>query len=145
MAFDLNRLKQLIDRNGRVARIVITDVRASTPRTVGTEMFVWDNGADGTIGGGALEYQVTNAAKQALKEQRTWAHTYPLGPNLGQCCGGSVGILCEIFDHTTLPMASADVVKRSAPQIQICLPLGRRGSQISPFWTVKLKWLRGLI
>ena len=115
MAFDLKRLKQLVDRHGRVARIVITDVRGSTPRTVGTEMFVWNDGADGTIGGGALEYQVTNAAKQALKEQRTWAHTYPLGPNLGQCCGGSVEILCEIFDHTTLPIASADVVKRSAP------------------------------
>ena len=114
MAFDLQRLKQLIDRHGRVARIVITDVRGSTPRTVGTEMFVWDNGQDGTIGGGALEYQVTNAAEQALKEQRTWAHTYPLGPNLGQCCGGSVGILCEVFDHTTLPTASADVVKRPA-------------------------------
>jgi len=105
MAFDLQRLKQLIDRHGRVARIVITDVRGSTPRTVGTEMFVWDNGQDGTIGGGALEYQVTNAAEQTLKEQRTWAHTYPLGPNLGQCCGGSVGILCEVFDHTTLPVA----------------------------------------
>ena len=97
MAFDLQRLKQLIDRHGRIARIVITDVRGSTPRTVGTEMFVWDNGQDGTIGGGALEYQVTNAAEQALKEQRTWARTYPLGPNLGQCCGGSVGILCEVF------------------------------------------------
>ena len=80
MAFDLQRLKQLVDRYGRVARIVITAVRGSTPRTVGTEMFVWDNGQDGTIGGGALEYQVTNAAEQALKEQRTWAHTYPLGP-----------------------------------------------------------------
>src|SRR5210317_1542617 len=115
MAFDLQRLKQLIDRHGRGARIVITDVRGSTPRTVGTEMFVWDNGQDGTIGGGALEYQVTNVAAQALKEQRTWAQTYPLGPNLGQCCGGSVGILCEVFDHTTLQIASADVVERPIP------------------------------
>ena len=46
MAFDLQRLKQLIDRHGQVAHIVITDVRGSTPRTVGTEMFVWDNGQD---------------------------------------------------------------------------------------------------
>ena len=113
MAFDLQRLKQLIDATDG-SRVVI-QMCADQPHTVGTEMFVWDNGQDGTIGGGALEYQVTNAAEQALKEQRTWAHTYPLGPNLGQCCGGSVGILCEVFDHTTLPTASADVVKRPAP------------------------------
>jgi xanthine dehydrogenase accessory factor len=54
MAFDLQQLKHLVDRHGRVARIVITDVRGSTPRTVGTEMFIWDTGQDGTIGGGAL-------------------------------------------------------------------------------------------
>lgn len=112
MAFDLQRLKQLIDCHGQVARIVITDVRGSTPRTVGTEMFVWNSGQDGTIGGGALEYEVTKAAQQALEKQSQWARTYPLGPNLGQCCGGSVGILCEVFDHTTLPKASADVVVR---------------------------------
>ena len=112
MAFDLKRLKQLIDCHGRVARIVITDVRGSTPRTVGTEMFVWNSGQDGTIGGGALEYQVTNAAQLALVDQHTWTHTYPLGPNLGQCCGGSVGILCEVFDNTTLPTAAVDFVAR---------------------------------
>ena len=63
----------MIDCHGQVARIVIT-MRGSTPRTVGTEMFVWDNGQDSTIGGGALEYQVTNAAEQALKEQRMGAY-----------------------------------------------------------------------
>ena len=113
MAFDLEQLKHLVGRHGRVARIVITDVRGSTPRTVGTEMFIWDTGQDGTIGGGALEYQVTSKARQALTEHRTWSQTYPLGPNLGQCCGGSVGILCEVFDHANLPTVSNDVVSRA--------------------------------
>ena len=34
----------------------------------------------------------------------------------GKIWDSAVGlILCEVFDHTTLPTASADVVKRPAP------------------------------
>lgn len=112
MAFDLQRVTHLVDCHGLVARIVITNVLGSTPRTVGTEMFIWTTGQDGTIGGGALEYQVTLAAQEALVKKCNWARTYPLGPNLGQCCGGSVGILCEVFDRTNLPTASANTVAR---------------------------------
>lgn len=145
MAFDLNRLKHLVKQHKTVARVVITNVRGSTPRSVGTEMFVWSEDQDGTIGGGALEFEVTNAARASLTTTPIWTRTYPLGPNLGQCCGGSVSVLCEVFDATNLPNAHAQMVSRSSPKSlnipkhteitvtnsEICEPLRKHGT---PIW-----------
>ncbi|WP_417722238.1 xanthine dehydrogenase accessory protein XdhC [Salipiger sp.] len=97
MALDLAALKAAVAAHGRVARVVVAEVAGSTPRGVGTAMLVWatDNGfgQEGTIGGGALEYAATRAALSTEGFTR-----HPLGPALGQCCGGSVTLLTERFD-----------------------------------------------
>ncbi|MFT7135532.1 MAG: xanthine dehydrogenase accessory factor, partial [Akkermansiaceae bacterium] len=71
--------------------IEITATRGSTPRDAGTAMKVTAKDITGTIGGGALEHQAILAAREMLDQGRK-AHTLkiPLGPSLGQCCGGSV-------------------------------------------------------
>jgi xanthine dehydrogenase accessory factor len=53
----------------------------------------------GTIGGGHLEFQAIGFASQMLHEGRERQHleTFPLGPGLGQCCGGNVTLLFECF------------------------------------------------
>jgi xanthine dehydrogenase accessory factor len=56
-------------------------------------MLVWESGQSGTIGGGALELM---AAQRAFAEQGLTRHA--LGPELGQCCGGAVMLLTEVFD-----------------------------------------------
>ena len=71
--------------------VEITDTRGSTPRDAGTVMKVTATDTHGTIGGGALEYAAIAKARSMLaagKEEET--ETIPLGPNLGQCCGGAV-------------------------------------------------------
>ena len=121
MGFDLAELRAAVARHGRVARVVIAAVRGSSPREVGAAMLVWagerDGGQSGTIGGGALEHQAAQAARAMLA-----AYTGPrltrhaLGPDLGQCCGGSVQLLAEVYDQTALDgLAGAAVIARPAP------------------------------
>ena len=71
--------------------IEITGTRGSAPRDAGTAMRVTAEHIEGTIGGGALEHSAIARARYLLatggaEESRT----IPLGPSLGQCCGGAV-------------------------------------------------------
>jgi xanthine dehydrogenase accessory factor len=58
----------------------------------------------GTIGGGALEFQAVEQARRVLDlPPGTWRiQDYPLGPLLGQCCGGRVRLLVEHLDAQSL-------------------------------------------
>ncbi len=76
-----------------VIRVHITDVQGSSPRGAGTEMFVTATGTLGTIGGGRLEYLAIDAAHRLLSGSDTGAALdIPLGPEIGQCCGGRVSV-----------------------------------------------------
>jgi len=110
MAFDLTALRAAIAEHGRVARIVIADVAGSSPREVGAAMLVWQGGQSGTIGGGALEYQ---AAAQAFTRDGFSKH--PLGPELGQCCGGAVTLLTEQFDADAVKALETETVLARGP------------------------------
>ncbi|MGB3245970.1 MAG: xanthine dehydrogenase accessory protein XdhC [Sulfitobacter sp.] len=71
--------------------VEITGTRGSTPRDAGTVMEVTAETSTGTIGGGALEYQAIQQARKMLANGADdYTENVPLGPNLGQCCGGSV-------------------------------------------------------
>lgn len=108
MSFDLDALRQAVATHGRVARVVVAEVAGSAPREVGASMLVWATGQSGTIGGGALEFE---AARRALS--RTGLTRHPLGPELGQCCGGAVRLLTEQFDADSLAaLESRDVIAR---------------------------------
>lgn len=104
MGFDLNALRAALREHGRVARVVIASVKGSSPRETGAAMLVWPGGQSGTIGGGALEYASAIAAQKAILDQSVSAHLshHALGPDLGQCCGGSVALLREIFEVADL-------------------------------------------
>lgn len=86
---------------GRAA-VVVTVLRAegSTPRDVGAKMVVWDGGALGSVGGGHLELQALQAARELLATDGPGApalvaRDFALGPSLGQCCGGATTLLFE--------------------------------------------------
>lgn len=107
MSIDLAELQNQIKRHKAIARVTVLKSSGSTPRDAGASMNIWANGQSGTIGGGALEYKATEIARKRLAERITTPHleTVPLGPNLGQCCGGSVTLLTRIFDEDTyLPL-----------------------------------------
>lgn len=102
MSFDLDHLRQLA-QEGPFARIVVTRTAGSVPREAGTSMIVWADKTYGTIGGGALEYQAMAEARALLTKGGAAEKTYPLGPGLGQCCGGAVTLVTEVFDQNSLP------------------------------------------
>lgn len=71
----------------RVAR-----VRGSVPREVGAWMAVFAHDTVGTVGGGRVEWEAMAHARVLLQQgpQATSMRSYPLGPSLGQCCGGEM-------------------------------------------------------
>jgi len=93
VSFDLDGLSAAIKAHGRVARVVIAGHQGSSPREAGAAMLVWDGGQSGTIGGGALELEAAELALRGASVRRV-----PLGPSLGQCCGGAVTLVTEVFD-----------------------------------------------
>ncbi len=73
--------------------IRLTKVRGSSPREPGAQMFVSADTLYGTIGGGQLEYMAIDKARAMLRAGCVAEDMdVPLGPEIGQCCGGRVAI-----------------------------------------------------
>lgn len=80
----------------------LISVKGSSPREEGAFMLVAPDALLGTIGGGALEYLVIRRARQALRDGETPPGLdIPLGPEIGQCCGGRVGVSLQVMTATT--------------------------------------------
>ena len=112
MGFDLDALIDACRREGRVARVVVAEVRGSAPREVGASMLVWANGQSGTIGGGTLEHELTGAARDLLETGQDRLTRHALGPDMGQCCGGAVQALTEVYDLARAEALPEDVIAR---------------------------------
>ncbi|MBW4709980.1 xanthine dehydrogenase accessory protein XdhC [Roseobacter sp. YSTF-M11] len=73
-------------------------VRGSAPRENGAEIFVSASGFHGTIGGGQLEYMAIDKARAMLRRGETSTRmSVPLGPEIGQCCGGYVDLALDLM------------------------------------------------
>jgi xanthine/CO dehydrogenase XdhC/CoxF family maturation factor len=76
--------------------ITVVEARGSTPREAGSKMLVTRTGQFDTIGGGNLEHVCIAAAREVLAGTSGPAlRAFPLGPALGQCCGGHATVLLE--------------------------------------------------
>lgn len=144
--FDLPALQQAVSTHGPVARVVIAAHDGSSPREVGAAMLVWAQGQSGTIGGGALEHEATRAARAMLADGGTRLDRTPLGPKLGQCCGGAVTVLTEVFDFRNLPQPEAGVIARSTDGRAMPLAVKRilaraRGEGVAPRATLIQGWM----
>ena len=81
---------------GRAAMLcTVTDSRGSVPRGSGARMLVLEGGeALGTIGGGAVEHQAVQFARELLEQGRSAERTYGLAPggDADMICGGEVDV-----------------------------------------------------
>jgi xanthine dehydrogenase accessory factor len=96
------------ERNGEATVLVtVLSVRGSAPREAGCKMVVSRDALFGTIGGGNLEFQCTQAARMLLADGAVVPvqQNFPLGPALGQCCGGHVSVLFEVIRPAGLQVA----------------------------------------
>ncbi len=73
--------------------------QGSVPRGAGAWMLVTTDQQLGTVGGGQLELQAIEKARGLLSVHldAPLIERYPLGPSLGQCCGGVVHLQFESF------------------------------------------------
>lgn len=80
--------------------VEVTETLGSAPREAGTRMLVSADRCEGTIGGGHLELKVIERARRMLADGELDPQTahYPLGPALGQCCGGAVTLGFSVLD-----------------------------------------------
>ncbi|MEA3014624.1 MAG: xanthine dehydrogenase accessory factor [Sphingomonadales bacterium] len=104
---------------GPAALVTILATEGSAPRGPGARMVVTQTGLAGTIGGGALEHQAMAQARAILAlAPGSWrVQDYPLGPLLGQCCGGRVRLMVERLDAApesggTFEVSLSDRVER---------------------------------
>jgi xanthine dehydrogenase accessory factor len=112
MSFDRAALIRACQTHGAVARVVVADVRGSAPREVGAAMLVWQNGFSGTIGGGRLEFEAIRAARTLDEPGARRLTRHALGPELGQCCGGAVSLLSEVYDLARAEALPTDLIVR---------------------------------
>ncbi|MBO9447218.1 xanthine dehydrogenase accessory protein XdhC [Ruegeria sp. R14_0] len=135
MGFDREALREAVKIHGRVIRVVIAAIKGSSPREVGAAMLVWENGQSGTIGGGTLEFQAAEAARSQAASIRQTHHA--LGPDMGQCCGGAVTLLSEVYDVKAVEQLNDTIIARSASGGDMPLSVKRllaqaRGQGVKP-------------
>jgi xanthine dehydrogenase accessory factor len=96
----LSEAVELRRRGERFAFVTVVGCEGSSPRHLGAKMIVREDGTVlGTVGGGALEARAVERARAAVAAGRPERLSVPLGPALGQCCGGQV----ELFVEPDLP------------------------------------------
>lgn len=124
----------LKDRPG-VVRVRITSVQGSAPRDCDAEMFVAPDATFGTIGGGQLEYRVIERARGLLVSgDATAVMDMALGPEIGQCCGGRVGIALDRLDGSDRSeiLTRAAIDRAARPTVHVC-GAGHVGRAIAGF------------
>lgn len=131
-------------RAGQVpAEVVeVLEVRGSVPREAGTRMLVTATETVGTIGGGHLELQAIACARERLTrgERAPVEKRYPLGPALGQCCGGTVTLR-----HTSLATQAEADWEDPAPRFHLQLygagHVGRAIARLLAALPCRVQWI----
>jgi len=109
-------LARLRQEDGVLVRVEST--QGSAPREAGTWMAVWADGLTATIGGGQLEFQATKEARELLAGTRApfdGIQRYPLGPSLGQCCGGVMFLSYRRITAADAPVLQRELVAQLEP------------------------------
>ncbi|MEO8243810.1 MAG: xanthine dehydrogenase accessory protein XdhC [bacterium] len=140
--FDVRALEAALASQPRVARVVVAEVQGHAPREVGAAMLVWPGGQAGTIGGGTLEWQAVLRAREMLVAGGSALTRAALGPDLGQCCGGAVTLLTEVYDSLPDgPVVARAVDGRAMPLAVKRLLAAARGQGVMPPVQLVLGWM----
>ena len=112
-----------------VAMIRVTKAEGSTPRDSGAVMMVTARAAEGTIGGGRLEWDAIAAARDLLAQNETARElVIALGPEIGQCCGGRVTLrLSRVEGLAATLEADAEADRNAARHTTLIFGAGHVG------------------
>ncbi|MBZ9676571.1 xanthine dehydrogenase accessory protein XdhC [Mesorhizobium sp. ES1-1] len=130
MTSKVQSLEDFLAGRRPVALAEVSGTRGSTPREKGAFMLVSRAAIFGTIGGGQLEYMAIDKARQMLGAPETGPGEkadgcatldVPLGPEIGQCCGGRVEVTIRLVDPALAAelVAAARAVEAHLPYVYI--------------------------
>jgi xanthine dehydrogenase accessory factor len=106
-----NRLRQ-----APAVLVSVAHVEGSVPREAGAWMAVFADSVVGTIGGGRLEFDaIAQALEQLAAAGADATRRYPLGPSLGQCCGGVVHLRFERVGAADIPALQSRLAAHHLP------------------------------
>jgi xanthine dehydrogenase accessory factor len=96
-------LRALIHAGTPAILVRVSRALGSTPREAGAAMIVTRETSQGTVGGGALELAGVERARAMLTGGAASDRlAIPLGPAIGQCCGGHVTLTLQRLDAALL-------------------------------------------
>ena len=97
------RARSALDRRDPAILVTVETALGSTPREAGARMLVTADDVTGTIGGGRLEFDAIDKARRMIAAGEAQATSdVPLGPQIGQCCGGRVHLSFRRVDAALL-------------------------------------------
>ncbi|HTV67356.1 MAG TPA: xanthine dehydrogenase accessory protein XdhC [Rhizobiaceae bacterium] len=115
-------LQAFLDGTPSVALVDVAQAKGSTPREKGAWMLVSPDAIFGTIGGGQLEFMAIDEARSGLAAGRpSKGLDIPLGPEIGQCCGGRVEVAIKHLDAAMRDelIATAKAEDAALPRVYI--------------------------
>jgi xanthine dehydrogenase accessory factor len=96
--------------------VSVDATQGSVPRDHGTWMAVFPDTQVGTIGGGRVEFEAVAEARRRLAGgSGEPVLRYPLGPGLGQCCGGVMHLRFEPVRAADIPALRTRLARAGMP------------------------------
>ena len=141
-------LAGLIGSSVPVALVTVAEARGSTPREAGATMLVTADRTIGTIGGGRLEWEGIARARElfAAGKAEAWAEL-PLGPAVGQCCGGHVTLRLRRAGAAELAeLEAAEVAATEGLPVVLLFGAGHVGRALAAALAplpLRLRWIDG--
>ena len=138
MALRVEAVEAFLDA-GPAMLVRVETAKGSTPREAGAWMLVSRDRMIGTIGGGQLEYIAIDAARALMARGGIrQVLDVPLGPEIGQCCGGRTRLAVVRAEGATQERLLALAAKRARgaagglrDRRRPCRPRARGGADAS--------------
>ena len=116
----LKKLSKNINFNSKIVKAKIIEVKGSSPNSLDDIILISTDTIFGTIGGGNLEYLVIDEAKKLIDNNiASKAMNIPLGPGIGQCCGGYVQVKLTLHINSKDALKNEFVVNNIKPNLYV--------------------------
>jgi xanthine dehydrogenase accessory protein XdhC len=126
--------------------VTVAEAKGSTPREAGAAMLVTGERSFGTIGGGRLEWEGIAHARALLSAGgRATRVELPLGPAVGQCCGGHVELHLRLAGEVEVSeLRSAEAAADAARPVVLLFGAGHVGRALAAALAplpVRVRWI----
>ena len=116
----INQLSTKTKYNKPLIKAKIINVKGSAPNKVNDLMLITPKKIFGTIGGGNLEYLVIKESILMLKnELKRKKLNIPLGPGIGQCCGGYVELVLTSHRNSVEALINEETIEKTKNELYI--------------------------